>query len=163
MPVLVYGSRGIYVELLQSTLKKLGFFWGKVDGVFGSQTLDSVYYFQSQFGIPVDGIVGKLTWRKLMPYITGKVGSIVPTDMSYPYEIMMMNLEDLSNKYPIVKIGYYANSVMGKKIPYVVLGEGEDEVFYSASMHANEWINSVVLMKFIEDYAQAINYDMRTI
>lgn len=155
MPVLVYGSRGIYVELLQSTLKKLGFFWGKVDGVFGSQTLDSVYYFQSQFGIPVDGIVGKITWRKLMPYITGKVGSIVPTDMSYPYEIMMMNLEDLSNKYPIVKIGYYANSVMGKKIPYVVLGEGEDEVFYSASMHANEWINSVVLMKFIEDYAQA--------
>lgn len=28
-------------------------------------------------------------------------------------------------------------------------------MFYSASMHANEWINSVVMMKFIEDFAEA--------
>lgn len=67
MPVLVYGSRGIYVELLQSILKKLGFYFGNVDGVFGSQTLNAVYYFQSQFGIKVDGIVGRNTWRKLEP------------------------------------------------------------------------------------------------
>ena len=63
MPVLAYGSRGIYVELLQSTLKKIGFYYGKVDGIFGKQTLDSVYYFQSQFGITVDGVVGRATWR----------------------------------------------------------------------------------------------------
>ena len=155
MPVLAYGSRGIYVELLQSTLKKIGFYYGKVDGIFGKQTLDSVYYFQSQFGITVDGVVGRATWRKLEPYINGRVGRIVPTDMSYPYEIMMMNLDALRVKYPIIKVGYYAESVMGKKIPYVKIGEGEQEISYSASMHANEWINSVVLMKFIEDFGDA--------
>lgn len=159
MPILTFGSRGIYVELLQSTLKKIGFYFGAVDGIFGQQTLDSVYYFQSQFGIPVDGIVGRRTWRKLEPYINGTVGRIVPTDMSYPYEIMMMNLEALARKYPIIRIGYYAESVMGKRIPYVTLGEGEEEVFYSASMHANEWINSVVMMKFIEDFADAYEKD----
>lgn len=79
----------------------------------------------------------------------------MPTDISYPYEIMIMNLEALASKYSIVKLGYYAESVMGKKIPFVTLGVGEEEVFYSASMHANEWINSVVLMKFIEDFASA--------
>ena len=28
-------------------------------------------------------------------------------------------------------------------------------MFYSASMHANEWTNSVVMMKFVEDFAEA--------
>ena len=44
---------------------------------------------------------------------------------------------------------------MGKKIPYIRIGRGSKEVFYSASMHANEWINSVVMMKFIEEFAKA--------
>ena len=157
MPVLVFGSRGVYVELLQSTLKKIGFYFGEVDGIFGQQTLEAVYYFQEQFGLVVDGVVGRATWRKLEPYINGKVGRIVPTDMNYPYEIMMMNLDALRIKYPIVKVGYYAESVMGKRIPFVKIGEGEEEVFYSASMHANEWINSVVMMKFIEDFGEAYN------
>ena len=44
---------------------------------------------------------------------------------------------------------------MGKKIPYIRIGRGKKEVFYSASMHANEWINYVVMMKFIEEFAKA--------
>ena len=170
MPVLTFGSRGIYVELLQSTLKKIGFYFGAVDGIFGQQTLDSVYYFQDQFGITVDGVVGRATWKKLMPYINGTVGRIVLTDMSYPYEIMMLNLEALRVKYPIIKVEYYFESVMGKRVPVVKLGEGEEEVFYSASMHANEWTNSVVMMKFVEDYAEAytnnteiLGYNIRNI
>ncbi|MBQ9314045.1 MAG: peptidoglycan-binding protein [Clostridia bacterium] len=124
MPVLAFGSRGIYVELLQSTLKKIGFYFGNVDGIFGQQTLDSVYYFQDQFGITVDGVVGRSTWLKLMPYINGTVGNIVPTDMSYPYEIMMLNLDALRIKYPIVKVEYYFESVMGKKVPVIKLRRG---------------------------------------
>ena len=124
MPVLAFGSSGIYVELLHSTLKRIGFYFGNVDGIFGQQTLDSVYYFQDQFGITVDGVVGRSTWRKLMPYINGTVGSIVPTDMSYPYEIMMLNLDALRIKYPIVKVEYYFESVMGKKVPIIKLRRG---------------------------------------
>ena len=120
MPVLAFGSRGVYVELLQSTLKKIGFYFGAVDGIFGQQTLDSVYYFQDQFGIIVDGVVGKDTWRKLRPYINGTVGNIVQTDISYAYEIMMMNIEALQKKYPaIVKVEYPFESVMGKKVPVI--------------------------------------------
>ena len=104
MPVLAYGSTGIYVELLQSTLKKIGFYNGAVDGIFGTDTLNAVYYFQDEFGITVDGVVGRNTWRKLMPYINGKVGDIVPTDMSYPYEIMMLNIDALKNKYPFLTV-----------------------------------------------------------
>ena len=69
MPVLRYGSRGIWVELLQSTLKKIGYYNGAVDGIFGTQTRDSVYEFQRQYGLVPDGVVGGRTWEKLMPYI----------------------------------------------------------------------------------------------
>lgn len=163
MPVLRYGSTGIWVELLQSTLKKIGFYFGAIDGIFGKQTRNSVYWFQSEFGLVSDGVVGNRTWEKLMPYINGAVGRIVPTDMRYPYKILMMNLEALQAKYPFLEVFYYGQSVLGKKLPYIRLGRGTKTVFYSASIHANEWINSVVFMKFIEDFCESYtnNQDLR--
>ncbi len=153
MDILRYGSRGILVELLQSTLKKLGFYNGTVDGIFGANTRDAVYTFQREFGIDIDGVVGPITWKKLMPYINGTVGNIVPTNMSYSYRIMIMNINDLKRKYDFLSVGSLGSSVLGKELPYIRLGIGPSQVFYSGSIHANEWINSVVLMKFIEDYA----------
>lgn len=155
MPILRYGASGAYVQLLQSTLKKLGFYTGEIDGIFGSQTLDAVKYFQREFGLSADGIVGSLTWNALTPYLNGTYFDIVPTDIIYPYSIMMMNIRDLVNKYPFLELSYYGQSVMGKNLPVIRIGRGDREVFYSASIHANEWINSVVFMKFIEDFAKA--------
>lgn len=155
MTILRYGSIGIWVELLQSTLRKIGYYNGAIDGIFGPKTRRSVYWFQSEFGLVPDGVVGNRTWEKLMPYINGTVGSIVPTDMRYPYKILMMNLEALQVKYPFLEVFYYGQSVLGKKIPYIRLGRGSKTVFYIASIHANEWINSVVFMKFIEDFCDA--------
>lgn len=80
-------------------------------------------------------------------------GSIVQTDISYTYDILKMNISSFSTVFPFIEIGSIGSSVMGKEIPYLRIGKGEKEVFYSASIHANEWITSPVLMKFIEKLA----------
>ena len=56
-----YGSRGEEVRTIQTKLKRWGYYNGKVDGIFGSQTLAAVKYFQRKNGLVVDGIAGKRT------------------------------------------------------------------------------------------------------
>ena len=182
MEVLRLGSASSMVELLQSTLNKLGLYAGNIDGIFGKNTENAVKLFQKDFGLYVDGVVGQNTWNALYPYIYGystyivrqgdtlyriaqrfsttvnrilfanpniepenlSVGqniivpfsSIVPTNISYSYNILQMNISALKRVYPFLQIGSIGNSVMGKQIPYIRIGNGPKEVFYNASFHA---------------------------
>ena len=152
MKTLRLGSTGPMVEFLQNLLQKLGFYTGIIDGIFGATTLYAVLAFQRNFGLFPDGIVGATTWNALSPYINGALGFIIPTNISYSSSILNINLNSLRMLYPFISIGSAGKSVLGKNIPYIKIGRGQKEVFYSASFHANEWITSVVLMKFLADY-----------
>ncbi len=56
-----YGSRGTEVSQIQTKLKRWGYYNGNVDGIYGSQTLAAVKYFQRSNGLTVDGIAGTKT------------------------------------------------------------------------------------------------------
>jgi hypothetical protein len=58
---LTYGSTGQQVKVLQKLLGNLD-----VDGIWGPQTNAVVLGFQKRFGLDADGIVGPLTWSKLL-------------------------------------------------------------------------------------------------
>lgn len=56
-----YGSRGDEVVQIQTKLKRWGYYNGNIDGIYGSQTLAAVKWFQSKNGLQVDGIAGTKT------------------------------------------------------------------------------------------------------
>lgn len=63
--VITYGAFGDDVYELQGRLSYLGFYYGKLDSIFGSKTRDSLKWFQSEFGMKVDGLAGPKTKLKL--------------------------------------------------------------------------------------------------
>ena len=80
---------------------------------------------------------------------------IVPTNIAYSSCILQGNIEQLRKEYTFLRTGNIGYSVLGKPVPYIQIGNGEKEVMYSSSIHANEWITSVLLMKFVEDFSKA--------
>ncbi len=63
--VLRQGASGGEVEELQRRLKNWGYYSGEVDGIYGSQTVEAVKYFQRKNGLTVDGVAGKSTFAAL--------------------------------------------------------------------------------------------------
>lgn len=151
---------GPLVEYLQTLLFYLGFYEGGIDGILGNTTRRAVINFQTAFGLNPDGIVGSKTWNALMPYINGGLGFIVPTNINYSYSILQININSLKTLYPFLEISSAGKSVLGNNIPVIKIGCGEKEVFYSAAIHANEWITSPLLMKFLSDYCYTYVNDL---
>ena len=63
-----YGSRGEEVRTIQTKLKRWGYYNGNVDGIYGSQTMESVKKFQRKNGLTVDGIAGTKTLQAMGIY-----------------------------------------------------------------------------------------------
>jgi N-acetylmuramoyl-L-alanine amidase len=64
--VIQHGAVGEDVIELQSRLQYIGYYNGKIDGVFGWRTYWAVRNFQYEFGLPIDGLVGQDTKAKLV-------------------------------------------------------------------------------------------------
>lgn len=149
MNTLKIGSNSNQVKYLQLLLTKAGVYNKSIDGIFGTDTENAVKTFQKNVTLNSNGIVDLSTWNALTPYAT------VPTNIPYSYSIMMFNIQRFKLKYSFLEIGNIGTSVMEKEIPYIKVGNGKNKVIYVASTHANEWITSPILMKFVEDFCNA--------
>ena len=63
-----YGSRGNEVTQIQTKLKRWGYYSGNVDGIYGTQTVNAVKYFQRKNGLTADGIAGPATLNAMGIY-----------------------------------------------------------------------------------------------
>ncbi len=74
---------------------------------------------------------------------------------TYRYETVRETIDRLLLYYPFLEAETIGSSVMGKELHVLRMGGGEKEVFYSAGWHANEWITTPLLLRFLEEYAKA--------
>lgn len=66
LPLLRLGMEGTAVFGVQQRLQALGFFSGKPDGVFDTDTQAAVEAMQQRYDLQADGVVGPVTWEVLM-------------------------------------------------------------------------------------------------
>lgn len=156
------GDRGTLVYYLQVALNRAGNTLA-LDGIFGNATCAALQRFMGQTReCAADGAA----WERLIPYLKGyeiRNGeqqvryeqNVVSTAVPYSSLLVDFVIEGLTTRYPFLETGSIGRSVMGKRIPYLRMGNGATEVFYNASFHANESITTPVLLKFIEEYARA--------
>ncbi|MDD2627731.1 MAG: M14 family zinc carboxypeptidase [Clostridia bacterium] len=155
MKTLSLNSSGLQVKYLQILLSRQELYLGEIDGIFGDETMAAVREFQELKTINVTGLADDSTWNALIPH------SVIPDSIPYSYDIMMFNIDNLKLNYPFLKFGKIGTSVMGKEIPYIQIGFGDTKILYVASTHANEWITSLLLMKFINEFSHAYLHNQK--
>lgn len=60
-------------------------------------------------------------------------------------------------RYPFLSSRRLTTTAYGRPVTMLKMGEGNRSVLYNGSHHANEWITTPLLMKFLEEYARAVS------
>ena len=80
---------------------------------------------------------------------------LVSGDIRFTSTALEYTLRGLMARYPAIRQKTIGHSVSGREIPVLIFGKGSHHVSYNAAHHANEWITTPILLKFLEEYAQA--------
>lgn len=82
--------------------------------------------------------------------------SIVDPTKTYTYEKMIKDIHTLKETYPdLIEYKTIGKTPFNRNIVAVKLGKGDPTVFINGSVHAREWISTLINMKMIEEYANA--------
>jgi g-D-glutamyl-meso-diaminopimelate peptidase len=82
--------------------------------------------------------------------------AIVNTTVPITAESCDQMIQQIVRTYPFCRSEVLTTTAFQRPIRTLVIGNGPRKVIYSASHHANEWITSLVLLKYAEELAQAI-------
>ena len=81
--------------------------------------------------------------------------AIVKTDVPMTYELCTKIIQELAQTYPIFRVKELTQTAFGRSVWALEVGEGDRHVLYSAAHHANEWITTPILLKFLEQLGKA--------
>ena len=81
---------------------------------------------------------------------------IVKTDVPMTAALNARTIAALVARYPFLRTEQLGETAFGRPILTLVAGNGPRKVVYTAAHHANEWITTPVILKFIEELAEAV-------
>jgi len=82
--------------------------------------------------------------------------AIVNTSVPITSQSCEQMILEIVKAYPFCRTELLITTAFQRPVRTLVIGTGPRKVIYSAAHHANEWITALVLLKFAEDFAQAI-------
>ena len=80
---------------------------------------------------------------------------VVPGNIRFTSAALDFCVRGLMARYPFLEAEIVGQSVLGKPLSLVRFGRGKNEVFFNAAHHANEWITSPLLLRFLERLCEA--------
>jgi len=82
--------------------------------------------------------------------------AIVRTDIPQTAALCRETIEALTARYPFCRSELLTTTAFGRPVRTLVIGNGPRKVIYTAAHHANEWITAPVILKFVEEFADAL-------
>ncbi len=145
------------IKELQSVLKRMGYGDLAIDGIIGPDTQEAIMRFKIKNGLPKDNVLDLATYHAIFAALEASFPTvdIVPTDVDYTYKIMLRNIIELKSVYPFIGVESIGNSTLGRKLYCLKIGTGTKKLIYVATHHSLEWINTVLMMKFVENFCKA--------
>ncbi len=80
---------------------------------------------------------------------------IVKTDVPMTWTLCEETILELTKTYPLCTTRVLTRTGFGRNVRTLVIGQGQRQVIFSAAHHANEWITTPVILKFVEELAAA--------
>ena len=82
--------------------------------------------------------------------------TIVNTEVPITAASCERMIGEIAEKYPFCRVEAVGSTAFQRPISALVIGSGPRKVLFTAAHHANEWITALVLLKYAEDLAEAI-------
>lgn len=114
-----------------------------------------------RFGTTVAAIAAanpELSPERLMPgqYLIIPLGfEVVPTQVPFTSQVLQIVVQGLLARYPFLTQQTLTTTDYGRPVLCLTCGAGERIVSYNASHHANEWITTPLVLRFLERYCDA--------
>ena len=89
-----------------------------------------------------------------MEYEINEQKGILDYKRSLDYGLMMKYIDVFARRYPFLGITSLGQTAMGKSIPIITLGKGKQSVLYVGAQRGVEWLLSIILLRFINEYCE---------